>query len=322
MRILVTGGTGFIGAHVLSKLADRGHEVCCFDIADPTPIARQAADDVEFVRGDITDEVAVAKALAGFEPDRIVHLASLLGRGSQADPRGAFEVNVDGTLTLLELAESHGVDRLIAASSVSAYGDVTDLDTLDETATQDPSNVYGLTKYAVERLGGTYRDQRGVEFAALEPVHGLGPDRVRGNVEDAYVVKAAVSGEPLTVPDVDQPIEIVYVEDTARAFVAATLAEELSYDRYLVGTGERATLAEIVEMVRDHVPDAPLEMGDPPDEDELAYHPPTDTTRIREDLGWEPTHTVDEAVAAYVEWLRENPGKWSFDPESVPWEGE
>lgn len=319
MRVLVTGGTGFIGAHVLKQLAAEDHEAVSFDIAEPTPVAREA-DGVEFVRGDITDPVAVSETLASVGPERVVHLASLLGRASQRAPRRAFEVNVDGTLSLLDLAESHDVERVVVASSVSAYGDVTDSDGLDETTVQQPSNVYGLTKYAVERLGRTYREQRGLEFAAMEPVHGLGPDRVRGNVEDAYVVKAAVSGSPLTVPAVDQPIEIIYVEDTARAFVAATLADDLPHDRYLVGTGEQATLAEVAEMVRAHVPDAHLEVGEVRGEDELPAAPPTDTGRIREDLGWGPTHSIDEAIEAYVDWLRENPEKWSFDADDAPWQ--
>ena len=319
MRVLVTGGTGFIGAHVLKQLVERGHTVASFDVAEPTPIARTVEDDVEFVQGDVTDPVSVADVLGDFEPDRVVHLASLLGRGSQRDPRRAVDINVSGTLTLLELADSHGVDRLIVASSVSAYGSVDTGERLDETTTQDPDNVYGLTKYAVERLGPTYQERGGADFAALEPVHGLGPDRVRGNVEDAFVVKAAVSGEPITVPAVEQPIEIIYVEDTARAFVAATLADDLAHDRYLVGTGERATLVDIVEMVRDRVSEADLELGDARGEDELPAHPPTDTSRLRQDFGWEPTHDVEAAVDAYVTWLRENPEKWSFDSTDVPW---
>jgi len=321
MRVLVTGGTGFIGAHVLDRLASDGHTVACFDIAEPTPVAEQA-DGVTFYQGDVTDPVEVGAALATFDPDRIVHLASLLGRGSQQNPRRAVSVNVDGTLTLLELADSHDVDRVVVASSVSSYGDMSgEHDRLTETVVQQPDNVYGLTKYAVERLGETYEEETGVEFAALQPVHGLGPDRVRGNVEDAFVVKAAISGEAITVPPIEQPVEIVYVEDTALAFVRATLAESLSHARYLVGTGERVTLVDIVEMVRERVPDAELTLGSERGADELPAHPPTDTTRIRDDIGWDPTHTVEEAIDAYVTWLENNPEKWSFEASDAPWIG-
>lgn len=320
MRVLVTGGIGFIGAHVVTQLVEHGHIVTCFDIRGPTPVLEPVEADVEFVRGDVTDPVQLANVVGESDPDRIVHLASLLGRASQEDPRRAFEVNVDGTLDLLEIAASHGVERVVVASSVSAYGRVSGADRLDETAPQQPENVYGLTKYAVERLGRVYQSKTGVEFAAMEPVHGLGPDRARGNVEDAYIVKAAVSGTSLTVPDVPDPIEIIYVEDTARAFVAALTAADLPHDRYLVGSGERATLADVVAMVRDAVPDAELELFEPSDAGELALHPVTDTSRLAEDFGWEPQYGIDDAVEAYVEWLESNPEKWSFDGADVPWE--
>lgn len=319
MRVLVTGGTGFIGAHVVSQLVELGHAVACFDLKGPTPVLEPVADDVAFVRGDVTDAVQVATAVAEFDPDRIVHLASLLGRGSQANPRRAIDVNVSGTLDLLEIAAGHGVDRVVVASSVSSYGHVSGADRLDETVPQHPENVYGLTKYVVERLGDVYRSKTGIEFAAMEPVHGLGPDRERGNVEAAFVVKAAVSGTPIRVPDVPNSLEMIYVGDTARAFVAAVTADAVPHDRYLVGSGERATLAEIVEMVRGRVPDADLELFDPEDAGELALHPLTDTSRLREDFGWEPRYSIEEAVEVYVEWLEANPEKWSFREEDVPW---
>ena len=320
MRVLVTGGYGFIGSHVLRQLVAGGHEVACVDLSGPSPVASVVEADVEDIRGDVTDPVEVYDAVAGFEPDRIVHLASLLGRGSQSRPRKAIEVNLLGTTHVLEAAATFDVERVVAASSSAAYGNIpTGESRFDEETIQRPVSVYGLTKYAVERIGGVYAEQHGLEFAAIQPTHGLGPDRVRGNVEDAFIVKAAVSGTPITVPNVDYPIEVIYVEDEARAFVLATLADAVPHDTYVIGTGEQATLVDIVDMVREEVPDAELELADVRGDDQLLRRPPSDTSRIREDLGWEPTHTIREAVAAYVDWLEANPDAWTFDASEVPW---
>ena len=321
MRILGTGGHGFIGSHVLRLLVEGGHDVATLDISDTSAVAEPVADDVEFFRGDVTDPVDVYDAVATFEPDRIVHLASLLGRESQADPRRAISVNLLGATNVLEAADSLGVDRVVAASSASSYGDMPpDLETFDEETVQRPSSVYGLTKYALEHVGSVYADQRDFEFAAIEPVHGLGPDRERGNVEDAFIVKAGVSGTPITVPDIDYPIEIIYVVDEARAFVMTALADELAHERYVIGTGEQVTLAEVAEIVREEVPEADLTVAAVENEDQLLRRAASDHTRIREDVGWEPNHDVRGAIAAYVEWLRENPDAWTFDADDVPWE--
>ena len=123
----------------------------------------------------------------------------------------------------------------------------------------------------------------------------------------------------MTVPAIDYPIEIVAVQDEARAFAAAALADETAHDTYLVGTGEQATLAEIVELVQEVVPGAELTLGASRGDDQLVRRPPSDTSRIREDLGWEPQFTLRETIEAYVEWLRDNPADWSFDAADVPW---
>jgi UDP-glucose 4-epimerase len=319
MRIMVTGGHGFIGSHVLVQLVDAGHEVACFDVRGPSAVAEPVADGYRFLEGDVTDAADVFDAVARFDPDRVVHLASLLGRPSERDPRGAFSVNVDGTLNVLEAADTHDVERVVAASSSASYGPSTG-DRLTEATPQTPESVYGLTKYAVERVGRTYRDRRGIGFAAMEPLHGLGPDRHRGNVEDAYIVKAAVSGEPVSVPDLDTPIEIIYVGDEAAAFVAVTLADDLAHDRYLVGSGNRVTLSEFVDIVTERVAGADVTLRPGREEGEYPPFPPSDCSRLREAVGWEATLDVGEIVDTYVEWLEANPDAWTFDPSEAPWE--
>lgn len=320
MRILVTGGNGFIGAHILNQLVDRGHDVTNLDISEPSPIAAEVEDEVTFVKGDITDPVDVYDAVVSADPDRIIHMAALLGRPCESDPRRAFEVNVEGSLNVLEAAVTCGVERVVVAASMEVYGTVSDdSDRLTEQTIRTPDSIYGMTKYALEHLGSTYQRQHGLEFAAMEPAHGLGPDRLRGNVDDAFVVKAAVAGDPLTVPAFEYPYEVIYIEDEARAFVEAVLADKLSYDRYLVGTGEQVTLAEFVEAVNERVENAELQLASTESGMQLGSKPPIDASRLRTDLDWEPTHSVEESIDAYVEWLEQTPDAWSFDPSNVPW---
>lgn len=319
MHVFVTGGFGFVGTHVLTELVRQGHEVTAADVADPSPLAETVAGDVGFITCDVTDSVAVDRTVEAAAPDRIVHLVSLLGRACRADPGAAVRVNVAGTANVLDAAADRGVERVVTASSVSAYGTVpSDRDRLDESVPQDPDTTYGLTKYIVGRLGAHYRRDRGLPVAALEPVHGIGPGRDRGNVEDAFIIKAAIAGLELSVPNVDRPYELIHVADTARAFVGAAVADGLSYDRYLVGTGESVTLADVAARVRGRVPDAKLTLLEPEGEG-FPVHPPTDTARIRSDLGWSPRYGPMEAVDAYVDWLERNPEKWSIGVDDAPW---
>lgn len=315
MNILVTGGNGFIGSHVTTQLVESGHTVTCFDKREKGPLVRSVEDAITYIRGDITDPVTVYNTIASTKPDRIIHLVSLLGRESQANPYKALSVNVLGSIYVIEAAIAHNVERLVGASSAASYGAIPQSnERLDETVIQQPQSIYGLCKYVLERLGETYARQADIEFAAVQPVHGFGPDRNRGNVEDAFLLKAAVSGVPYTTSDWDAPMELIAVEDEARAFVAATLADELAHTRYLIGSGKATTLTEINELVESRLPNIGVTIDDPADPESDPVLPLTDTSRIKNDIGWEPTYSIPDMVYNYLDWLTDNPDAWTFPP--------
>lgn len=320
MRVLVTGASGFIGGHVLRLLTAAGNDVIGFDITNLGPVAASVHDEIRLIHGDVTDPVDVYNAVAATNPECIIHLASLLVPDCRANPRRAFEVNIGGTINVLEAAQANEVDRVVAGSSVNVYGNGPEnAEYISEATVRQPNTTYAMTKYAIEWFGSTFD----IEFAALESVHGFGPDRVRGNSYDAAVVKAAVSDIPLVIPQTGIRDEFLYVEDSARAFITAATADSLSYDRYLVGTDHHATLAEIVELVSEVISDADIQMQETNTDTTWSEgrnsHPPTDSARIRNDLGWEPEHSLQEMVEAYIEWLTTNPESWAFSNEDVPW---
>lgn len=320
MDVLVTGGHGVVGAQVLHQLVEAGHTITDFgrSVNDLPPLVRDIEADVNFFQGDITDPIDVYDAIATANPDRIIHLSAIRTAACQADPRAGFEVNVTGSINLLEAAATHGVERVVASSSLAVYGNRSpdEIETIDESVIRSPANVYGLTKFVMEEVGAVYQDRSGVEFAAVEPIRGLGPDATGSYSKDADILKAAVAGESLSV-SAEPPMEMIYLEDFARAFVDALLADTLSYDRYILGSGEKATLFDIIEILRDEYPDADIEVTD---QDEIATGieeglPVTDSTRLKGDLGWAPEHTFEEGIHKYLDWLRANPEMWSFDPD-------
>ena len=113
------------------------------------------------------------------------------------------------------------------------------------------------------------------------------------------------------------------MEDCARAFLTAATADTVSFDRYLVGTNQQATLVEIIDIIQTRLPDADLELDSSTINEQWIgdrnNHPPTDSTRIRTDLGWEPEYDLSEMVTRYIEWLLANPDQWSFTAADIPW---
>jgi UDP-glucose 4-epimerase len=306
VRILVTGGSGFIGAGVVKVLADRGDHVTAFDIARTARLDAILAQhaNAEFVQGEITEWPHVMAIVQAKKPDAVVHCAAIVGvTNSLASPIGTFRVNVEGSLNVFEAMRLSGVRRAINLSSEETYG-VFESDRIDETHPNRPLKPYGISKYAVERLACDYASAYGLEIIHVRTCWVYGPGLPRPRVPKIFV-DAAVAGRKLQLPGGgDFRVDHVYIDDCVDGIVKALDKPKHRYDAYHIATGEAPSLAEIAAIINELVPGADIAIGPGPyrfvDGTEALRKGALDITRARRELGYEPRYPIRQGLAAYV----------------------
>jgi UDP-glucose 4-epimerase len=295
MKVLVTGGSGFIGSHVVDRLRAQGHEP---RILDHHPWPYDGA--VEVILGDLCDARTALHALAGC--DAIVHLAAVadVDRVAQ-DPGEADRVNVRGTQTLLDAARELATPRFVFASTTWVYGDAHGPKAVDEDAPlPHPKHFYTATKIAGEMYTAAYNELFGLEYTILRFGIPYGP-RSRPTAVVAAFTAEALAGRPLTVAgDGTQSRRFVYVEDLAGGVVAALTPPAANRIYNLVGR-ETTSVRAIARTVREVVGDVPIvhvpgRRGD-------LHGGNISGERALDELGWEPTTSFGDGVRRYVDWV-------------------
>jgi len=311
-RVLVTGGTGYIGSYVAADLVEHGHEPVAYDLStDDWRLAKLGvADDVDIVRGDVTDPTDVVRTVRETEVTHVVHLAALLTNAAEATPRAALDVNVQGTNNVFEAARtlSDQVERVAWASSAAIYAPP---ENYDADVTEDdlvyPDTLYGATKAYNEHQARVYREEFGVSDVALRPTVAYGPYRETGG--SAFLVdliEKPALGESFAVEYGDQVIDWQYVWDIAQAFRLATFADKDDLSRRVYNVrGETTTIREAAETVAGVVPDADVSVSD---EGNLPWTQTLDMSAAQADLGYDPEYDLERGVRDYVNVLREAEG--------------
>lgn len=309
--VLVTGGSGFIGSHVVDELVAAGYRPRILDVRS-SPWQENGA--VETVIGDVRRVEDVMDALRGCSA--VCHLAAAADVGEvHAQPEWATELNAMGTLNVLEAARRKGVQRVLYASTVWAYSDVDAAQVDEQTLLPHPAHLYTAGKLSGELYCHSYAQLYGLETTVLRFGIPYGPRARPAAVIPSFVDRAR-RGEPISIAGSgEQERALVYVEDLARGVVKA-LAPEAAGRTYNLAGSETVTVRELAEIVRDEV--APAEIihteGRAGDLRGVTIR----SDRAERDLGWRATTPLREGVRRYATWLDEQEASIELPATTAP----
>lgn len=288
MRIMVTGGAGFIGSHVADHLLENGHEVA---VADDLSSGKREniPPGASFYELDVRSAAAVSEAFEDFRPAAVAHQAAQMDvRRSVADPDFDAEVNVLGTLRLLENCVKHGVEKFVLASTGGAvYGDQLHFPA-DEDHPQYPVSPYGVSKLAAERYLHFYGVQYGLSYAALRYANVYGPRQDphgEAGVVAIFCKNLAADAPSRINGSGEQTRDYVYVGDVARANVLA-LESGAPSGPYNIGTASETSVNRLYELLRSNADKSGLEARHGPAKPGEQMRSSVDPSKAGKLLGW------------------------------------
>lgn len=302
MRVLVTGGAGFIGSHVTDAFADRGDEVTVLDDLSRGRAAR-LTPDVALHKTSITDAAALTAVVERVRPDVICHLAAQIDvRVSVTAPAEDARANVVGTINLLEAARTSGARVVFASTGGAIYGEGSPIPSAEDVP-PTPAAPYGTAKYCAEQYLALYNRLYGTRHAVLRlaNVYGVRQDPAGEAGVVAIFAGRALRDEPLTVfGDGTQTRDYVYVGDVAEAFAAAA-------DTYLagvwnIGTAVETTVLDLIALTS-HSAEKTLAPDFAPARPGELQRSAVDPTQAHQDLAWTPATPIAEGVAKVYQWI-------------------
>ncbi|MBI3812694.1 MAG: GDP-mannose 4,6-dehydratase [Nitrospirae bacterium] len=312
--ILVTGGAGFIGSHVIERLLVEGSRVVCLDNFDSfyDPAVKRANlasaenhPNFRLIEGDIRDESTLARLFREERIAAVFHAAARAGvRPSIQDPVLYHDVNVHGTTRLLEAARSAEIKNFVFASSSSVYGVANRTPFSEEDPADFPISPYAATKRAGELICYTYHHLYGLPVTCLRFFTVYGP-RQRPEMAIHHFTRLIDSGRPVPVfGDGSSRRDYTYIADAVQGVIRA-LATPQPYEILNIGESQTTGLRELVTKIQTalgkkaQIQDMPPQAGDVP----LTY---ADVGKAKRLLGYEPRTSIDEGLKKFMEWYRNN----------------
>jgi len=305
MKILVTGGAGFIGSWVADAFLEEGHDVVIIDDLS-TGKEENLPQGAQFIKCDIRDSDKVERIIKDFKPDVIDHHAAQIDvRKSVNNPMHDAEINIIGTLHLIESSLKHNVGKFIFASTGGAIYGEPEIIPADEKTEPYPISPYGTSKYAVEKYLGYYNYVHGFEYVALRYANVYGP-RQNPHGEAGVIAifcSRILSGLPCTVfGDGSQTRDYVYAQDVAKANLLSLHAPLGSYN---IGTGVETSVNDLIsELKKSSGTDFKVEYGDarPGEVQSISL----DVKYAERILGWTPGVNLTDGIKRTWDWFEKN----------------
>ncbi len=308
--VLVTGGAGFIGFHACKRLLDRGRRVLCIDnfdtYYDPSIKRANAAElkqhpQFQLLEGDIRDRDLLSRA---FEPgvDRVLHLAARAGvRPSIANPQLYFDVNVGGTLEILEAMRRHGCRKLVFASSSSVYGNSPRVPFTEDDTAAEPISPYAASKRAAELLCYSYHHLYRFDISCLRFFTVYGP-RQRPEMAISLFANRIRNGEPVDMFGDGATVRDYTFIDDITSGIEAALARLSGFSIYNLGGSRTTSLRDMIAAIADAIGrpaiirQLPMQSGD-------VDRTFADISKARRELGYQPGTPFPEGIRIFCEWL-------------------
>jgi UDP-glucose 4-epimerase len=301
--MLVTGGAGFIGSHLVKSLVHRGDTVTVVDNFSTGRAQNLEGIDVHLVEGDIRDRSLMEETLQ--DQDVLFHQAAMVSvPESMADPVLCYDVNVNGTLNLLWTAHLAGIRRVVLASSCAVYGDAEQ--SLAEDQQLYPLSPYASSKLALEGIASMFNRAYDLPTISLRYFNVFGPFQRPDSPYAAAIpifIDAMLSGvAPTIFGDGEQTRDFVFVKDIVKANILAAEQDRAISGVFNVGGPGSISINQLVELLRKFIPDAPGTVYDPPRPGDILYSS-AEGSHAEAALGYRPEIALEQGLQQTVQWF-------------------
>lgn len=308
MSILITGGTGLIGSYLTRQFVSEGYEVILMDKFPNMKLISDIKNKVKIVRGDITYLGSIVEILKKNEVEDIFHLAAKISAAAEANPLDAFNVNVVGTINVLEAARIFEINKIIFPSSSVVFTPGLKSPVV-ENAPKNPNIIYGINKVSCEQWCGYYKRRYGLDIRGARFVSLIGAGRGNGGASRfaSLMIEKSALDRPFEVfVDRDIRIPIIYVKDVVDSLVALYKTKEVERIFYNVG-GITPSAGEISDEIKKILPKANISFKpDPAMIKILSGWPNLDSTLIKKEVGWQLSYNLDTMVNDVIETVKNN----------------